>query len=106
MTSPDLKTVEDIGQIVGLDARYFTDQDLFKQILEKVIYKNWLLTCHSSQLDKPGDFLTHSIFNQDIVLTCDQGGEIRAFYNVCQHRGHRLVEGSGNKKLLVCPYHR
>jgi len=106
MTSPDLKTVEDIGQIVGLDARYFTDQDLFKQILEKVIYKNWLLTCHSSQLAKPGDFLTHTVYDQDIVLTCTQDGEVMAFYNVCQHRGHKLVEGSGNKKLLVCPYHR
>lgn len=106
MTSPDLKTVEDNGQIVGLDAKYFTDQDLFNQILEKVIYRNWLLTCHSSQLAKPGDFLTHTVYDQDIILTCTQDGEVMAFYNVCQHRGHKLVEGSGNKKLLVCPYHR
>jgi len=106
MTNTDLKAVADGEQIVGLDAKYFIDHDLFKQILEKVIYKNWLLTCHSSQLSKPGDFLTHTVFDQDIVLTCSQGGEIKAFYNVCQHRGHKLVEGSGNKKLLVCPYHR
>ena len=106
MTNTDLKAVAGDGLIAGLDSKYFTDQDLFKKILEKVFYKNWLLTCHSSQLNKPGDFLTHSIYDQDIVLACDQDGEIKAFYNVCQHRGHRLVEGKGNKKLLVCPYHR
>jgi hypothetical protein len=43
--------------------------------------------CHSSQLRKPGDFLTLEIFDQDVILTHTHEGELRAFYNVCQHRG-------------------
>ena len=61
--------------------------------------------CHSSQLGKPGDYLTLEIFDQDIVITNTREGGLKAFYNVCQHRGHKLAEGSGNRKLLVCPYH-
>ncbi len=106
MTSPELKVVGDSTPVLGLEAKYFTDRDLFERILEEVFYKNWLLACHSSQLAKPGDYLTITLYDQDIVLAHGKDGAIKAFYNVCQHRGHKLAEGSGNKKLLVCPYHR
>lgn len=106
MTNPDLKVVSDNGPVLGLDARYFTDPDLFENILEQVFYKNWLLACHSSQLSRPGDYLTMELYDQDIVLAKDKKGQLKCFYNVCQHRGHKLAEGSGNRKLLVCPYHR
>ena len=91
--------------IFGLDARYFTDVTLFKRSIEQIFYKNWLLACHASQVSKPGDYVTLSIYDQDIIITCSREGGMKAFYNVCQHRGHKLVEGRGNKKLLVCPYH-
>jgi len=102
MMNPEL---DSIHPPMGLDARYFTDQQLFERSMEKVFYKNWLLACHSSQLSKPGDYLTMSIHDQDIIVTHSRDGGIKAFYNVCQHRGHKLAKGSGNKKLLVCPYH-
>ncbi|NCF36180.1 MAG: Rieske 2Fe-2S domain-containing protein [Gammaproteobacteria bacterium] len=105
MTNPDLKVVADSDPVMGLDARYFTDRELYRRIVDQVFYKNWLLACHSSQVGKPGDYLTLEIYDQDILVTHDRDGAIRAFYNVCQHRGHKLASGSGNKKLLVCPYH-
>ena len=106
MTNPDLKVVASSSPVLGLEAKYFTDRDLFERILEQVFYKNWLLACHSSQLASPGDYLTLTLYDQDIVLAHGKDGELKGFYNVCQHRGHRLADGSGNKKLLVCPYHR
>jgi len=104
MMNPDL--VETAQPAMGLEARYFTDGDLFARILDTVFYKNWLLACHSSQLSRRGDYLTLSLYDQDIVIARGRDDELKAFYNVCQHRGHRLADGSGNKKLLVCPYHR
>lgn len=101
MMNPEMQD----SPIQGLDARYFTDPGLFKHAMEQVFYKNWLLACHSSQLSQPGDYLTLEVYNQDIVITRSKESGIAAFCNVCQHRGHKLVEGSGNKKLLVCPYH-
>ena len=92
--------------IMGLEARYFTDANLYQRIKEEVFFKSWLLACHNSQLGKPGDYYTLTIIDQDIIITRDQQGELGAMYNVCQHRGHKLASGSGNRKLLVCPYHR
>ena len=91
--------------VLGLEAKYFIDESIFHRIKEEVFFKNWILACHSSQVDKPGDYLTLELYDQDILITHTPEGEIKAFYNVCQHRGHRLAVGSGNRKLLVCPYH-
>jgi phenylpropionate dioxygenase-like ring-hydroxylating dioxygenase large terminal subunit len=103
MTNPDLKMVTGSDPVMGLDAKYFTDRDLYLRIMDQVFYKNWLLACHSSQVSKPGDFLTLEIYDQDIIITHTRDGEIKAFYNVCQHRGHKLAEGSGNKRDSIRP---
>ena len=105
MTNPESKAASENEPLLGLEARYFNDKELYRQIVDEVFFKNWLLACHSSQVDKPGDFLTLKIYDQDILVTRTREGGIKAFYNVCQHRGHKLATGSGNKKLLVCPYH-
>ena len=49
--------------------------------------------------------MTTQIHEQDIVVVRDGEGSIRAFYNVCQHRGHELVKGSGEARGFTCPYH-
>jgi len=103
MMNPD---IESIHPPMGLDARYFTDAQIFQQIKESVFYRNWLLACHSSEVSKAGDYVTLTICDQDIIISCDANLELHAMYNVCQHRGHKLANASGNKKLLVCPYHR
>ena len=105
MTNPELQAGQESSLVMGLDARYFNDPGLYRRTIDEVFFKNWLLACHASQVDKPGDFLTLEIDNQDIIITHSPEGRIKAFYNVCQHRGHKLAEGSGNRKLLVCPYH-
>jgi len=92
--------------VAGLDARYFTDLEIYRRVEENIYYKTWQFACHASQLQNPGDYFTLTLFEQDILVLRDRENNLRALYNVCQHRGHRLVEGSGNKKLLVCPYHR
>ena len=53
MTNPELKTVEDDAPVMGLDAKYFNDRELYRRIVDEVFYKNWLLACHSSQVSKP-----------------------------------------------------
>jgi len=56
-------------------------------------------------LSKAGDFITTNIDSQNVFIVRDKSGELKAFYNVCQHRGHELVAGAGNAALIVCPYH-
>jgi len=52
-----------------------------------------------------GDYFSFEIAGQNLFCIRGRDGNVRAFYNVCQHRAHELVSDSGNCKLVVCPYH-
>ncbi len=91
--------------VLGLPAEYFTDPEIYSRVKTRVYYKTWQLACHRSQVARSGDFFGFSLFDQDLFVISGQDGEPRAFYNVCQHRGHRLVEGAGNTNRVTCPYH-
>ena len=95
-----------MGEVIrALEARYYTDPAIFIREAERIFFRTWQFACHASQLAKPGDYLTLRLFDQGLFLMRGSDGEVRAFYNVCQHRAHELVQGSGNLRSIVCPYH-
>jgi len=50
--------------------------------------------------------MTADVVGQPVYVVRGREGELRGFHNVCQHRAHQLLEGSGNvKALITCPYH-
>ena len=58
-------------------------------------------------MPRPGDFFTYTVGTESIIVLRDRSGEIRAFHNVCRHRGSRICKTEqGNAHRLVCPYHR
>ena len=60
-----------------------------------------------SRCARPGDFFTYKVGSESIIVVRDRAGEIRAFHNVCRHRGSRICKTEqGNAHRLVCPYHR
>jgi phenylpropionate dioxygenase-like ring-hydroxylating dioxygenase large terminal subunit len=64
------------------------------------------VVCHESELDQPGEWRTLDYLGESVVVMRGDDGEVRAFSNVCRHRGSRLVDGSGGcAKVLTCPYH-
>ena len=68
--------------------------------------KAWLIGGLASQVAKPGDFFTYDIGRESILVTRGEDGVVRAFYNVCPHRGKRLVmEEEGHSKRIACSYH-
>lgn len=89
----------------ALSANYYTDPSVYSQELEGVLASTWQFAGHISQVANVGDFFCVNIAQQDLFLVRGRDGEIRCFYNVCQHRAHRLVQGDGHAKVLVCPYH-
>ncbi|MEM7301406.1 MAG: aromatic ring-hydroxylating dioxygenase subunit alpha [Pseudomonadota bacterium] len=89
----------------SLDARYYTDPEVFRLESAGLFRKTWQFAGHASQLKEPGDYFTFSIAGESLFCIRDREGEIKAFYNVCQHRAHELVQDQGNAKLIVCPYH-
>jgi phenylpropionate dioxygenase-like ring-hydroxylating dioxygenase large terminal subunit len=96
---PQLST----GPIDG--SRYWSPEFMAKE-WEHIWTKAWLIGGLAAQVAKPGDFFTYEIGRESILVTCGEDGRIRAFYNVCPHRGKRLVmEEQGHSKRIACSYH-
>ena len=64
------------------------------------------VVCHESEIAAPGDWRSLDYLNESVIVIRGDDGEVRAFANVCRHRGSRLVDGEGGcAKVLTCPYH-
>lgn len=59
----------------------------------------------SSRLARPGDYLTEDVAGMPVLMVRGGDGEVRAFANICRHRGAPVAEGCGNARAFVCPYH-
>jgi phenylpropionate dioxygenase-like ring-hydroxylating dioxygenase large terminal subunit len=96
------------GYFTILPGEYYTSQQIFDKELRKVFSRQWLYAGQVSQLPEPGDFYVRDIGPESLIITRDQNGDLRAFFNVCAHRGSRICKAgeSGNAKHFVCPYHR
>ena len=89
----------------ALDPRDYLDPAVFAAEKERIFYRTWQYACHASEIHAPGDYQAFRLLDQDLFCVRGKDGAIRTFYNVCQHRAHQLVSGTGNRRLLVCPYH-
>ena len=88
-----------------LEARYYTDPEIFRAETEGVLARTWQFAGHAGQLENTGDYFTFELAGESLFCVKGHDGEIRTFYNVCQHRAHELVSGAGRARSLVCPYH-
>src|SRR6266550_2521246 len=89
-----------------LQQRYFLSPDIFAEELEKIFARQWVLVGHQSQLGEAGNYFIAEVAGESLILASDQRSTIRAFYNVCRHRGSRLLEDqNGNTAAIQCPYH-
>lgn len=90
----------------GLPAWTYHDPHYFELEMERVIRCAWQIVCHVSDLDTVGAYHAVDLLGENILVARAQDDRIRAFANVCRHRGMRLVEpGAGCASRLVCPYH-
>ncbi len=91
----------------SIPARYYTDPAMLPIEYEKVFHANWWLACHVSRLSRTGDYVVVDIGDEQVLIVRGRDDVIRAFYNVCQHRGHQIVKDKAGRmsNLMVCPYH-
>ena len=88
-----------------LPARFYLDPEVFEREKEAIFYRHWHYAGHLSQLEKAGDYVTLRIADESIFVMRGEDGTLRGFYNVCRHRAHELLQGSGCVESIVCPYH-
>ena len=90
----------------SLDQKFYKDKEIFNLEIEKIYMNSWLLAGHESQIPKSGDYFLFNLLTESVIIIRGKDGLIRAFMNVCRHRGsHVCLESKGNVKRLMCPYH-
>src|SRR5260370_41363370 len=94
------------GKAVGLPAILYTDDQFFSYEREYIFAQNWIFATTLDELDQLGMAIPVTIAGRPIVVVKDRKGTIRAFHNVCSHRGTKIVaETCRRVSMLVCPYH-
>ena len=83
----------------------YSDPETLARERREIFERTWHYVGHAGELERPGDFAASSAGHVPVALVRGEDGELRAFLNVCRHRGHEVVSGSGNRKSLQCPYH-
>ena len=84
----------------------YTDPAILAQERELLFRRRTILVGYAEQVREPGDYLTHDLTGVPILVVRGRDNGLRAFLNVCRHRGARVAEDSGNTgKTFTCPYH-
>ncbi|MEL7256309.1 MAG: aromatic ring-hydroxylating dioxygenase subunit alpha [Pseudomonadota bacterium] len=91
----------------GLPGWCYHSAELLELEKEELFKTHWQIACHVSDVPNSGDFQTFDVCGERAIILRDTEGNVRAFQNVCRHRGSRLVaEDSGNcPSAMICPFH-
>ena len=90
-----------------LAREYYLSPEVFTAEQERIFTKRWFCAGHVSRLPGAGDYFILDAYAESIIVLRDTNGEVRAFYNVCRHRGTHMCEQAEGRfsKSIQCPYH-
>lgn len=90
-----------------LPQRYYISPSVLDEEIERLFRERWMWIGRADEIAKRGDYLLFDRFGESVIVTRERSGEIRAFYNVCRHRGTRMCwEPRGTfSESIQCPYH-
>ena len=90
----------------GLEAPFYTSQEVFDLDVDAIFARHWLFVAAAAELPEPGDYVTVEVGPYSVIIVRDDDEQVRAFHNVCRHRGSRILDDkAGCVGNLVCPYH-
>ena len=85
---------------------FYTGEAVFRHDIERIFMRHWLLAGHASSAPDPGDYFLYEMAEESVIIMRGKDKALRAFLNVCRHRGSRIcVKSEGQASVLVCPYH-
>ena len=113
MADPDLTPLLDPSKAPEPDfephplaGERYTSREFMEREWEHLWTRLWQIGCLESELAEPGDFVTAEFGRESLIFVRDAVGGLRGWYNVCHHRGNRLVpDETGKRPAFVCPYH-
>jgi choline monooxygenase len=89
----------------SLRAEAYTERRWADADVAGILARSWQWICHVERLRDPGSYVSAIVAGMPVAVVRGRDGELRAFYNVCKHRAHELLSGSGTTRNIVCPYH-
>ena len=92
----------------GLPGYFFKNDEIFRTEMKYIFHKKWLFAGHTLELQEIGNYITLNVGLCPIVIIRSKNGEIKAYHNVCRHRGLKLFEDSSGKietQNIKCLYH-
>jgi Rieske 2Fe-2S family protein len=86
---------------------FYTSPAILAEERERIFARSWQCVGRVSALASAGDYIVRNIAGESLIILRDRSGELRAFFNVCRHRGTRLCEASSGQfsETIQCPYH-
>ncbi len=103
-----------------LPSSWYRSPEVFGTEKERIFCREWVAACREEELPAPGDHLVLDVLGESVLLVRNRAAQLRAFYNVCRHRGSRLCRTPGETaamrvllpggisagRMIVCPYHQ
>ena len=95
------------GDAMTLPGRFYTSPEIFHAERERIFYRQWICAGREERIPQPGDYFVRTIGTESVIITRGRDGVVRAFHNLCRHRGTRLCEADAGhfKNAIRCPYH-
>ena len=84
---------------------WYADPEILRREEEAIFRRAWQYVGHAGRVPEPGTYATARAGHVPVLLTRARDGELRAFLNVCRHRGSQLADGEGRRETIQCPYH-
>jgi phenylpropionate dioxygenase-like ring-hydroxylating dioxygenase large terminal subunit len=96
--------IKPLNEATSMPAGFYTDPAVFAAEREHILLKRWVFLAREDQPPAHGDYRCFDTVGGSVILLRD-GAMLRAFANICRHRGSQLLDGSGRIDRIVCPYH-
>ena len=91
--------------VKALPAAAYIDAEVYRREQDRIFARCWQFACHVEKLRNNGDFVVCEVADESLIVIRENDETINAFYNVCNHRAARLLDGEGCKQRFACPYH-
>jgi choline monooxygenase len=105
MDLSDYQFTPDLSRASTIPARWYLAPEFLAAERARVFGRTWQAAAPTDAVTRPGDYAACDIAGEPVVVTRAADGRLRAFSNVCRHRGSIVAEGAGHASVLKCPYH-
>lgn len=95
----------DVTQARHAPGALYSDPTVLALEADRIFKRDWFCLGRDEEIANPGDYLTTRIVKEPVLVCRDGGGQVRAYINMCRHRGVEVAAGSGSARQFVCPYH-